>query len=60
MIDGLEWATSGDIFIAGKRSTICRAERNVAMAFQFYRFIKLSVEDNLALSLHAEKLGQAR
>ena len=37
MIAGLEWATSGDIMIAGKRvNDLPARERNVAMAFQFY------------------------
>ena len=37
MIAGLEWATSGDIMIAGKRvNDLPARDRNVAMAFQFY------------------------
>jgi multiple sugar transport system ATP-binding protein len=61
MIAGLEWATSGDIFIAGKRvNDLPARERNVAMAFQFYAlYPSLSVEDNLAYPLHAENLGKA-
>ena len=61
MIAGLEWATSGDIMIAGKRvNELPARERNVAMAFQFYAlYPSLSVEDNLAYPLHAEKLGKA-
>jgi len=61
MIAGLEWATSGDILIAGKRvNDLPARERNVAMAFQFYAlYPSLSVEDNLAYPLHAENLGKA-
>jgi ABC-type sugar transport system ATPase subunit len=61
MIAGLEWATSGDITIAGRRvNDLPTRERNVAMAFQFYAlYPSLSVEDNLAYPLHAEKLSKA-
>jgi multiple sugar transport system ATP-binding protein len=61
MIAGLEWATSGDITIAGKRvNDLPARERNVAMAFQFYAlYPSLTVEENLAYPLHAEKLSQA-
>jgi ABC-type sugar transport system ATPase subunit len=60
MIAGLESATSGDIMIAGKRvNDLPARERNVAMAFQFYAlYPSLSVEDNLAYPLHAEKLNK--
>jgi multiple sugar transport system ATP-binding protein len=61
MIAGLEWATSGDITIAGKRvNDLPARDRNVAMAFQFYAlYPSLSVEDNLAYPLHAENLSKA-
>jgi multiple sugar transport system ATP-binding protein len=61
MIAGLEWATSGDVMIAGKRvNDLPARERNVAMAFQFYAlYPSLSVEDNLAYPLHAENLSKA-
>jgi multiple sugar transport system ATP-binding protein len=61
MIAGLEWATSGDIMIAGKRvNDLPARERNVAMTFQFYAlYPSLSVEENLAYPLHAENLSQA-
>ena len=61
MIAGLEWATSGDIMIAGKRvNDLPARERNVAMAFQFYAlYPSLSVEDNLAYPLHAENLSKS-
>src|SRR5208282_1423324 len=58
---GWEWATSGDIMIAGKRvNDLPARERDVAMAFQFYAlYPSLSVEDNLAYPLHAENLSKA-
>jgi len=61
MIAGLEWATSGDIWIGGARVNDRPArERNVAMTFQFYAlYPSLSVEDNLAYPLHAENLSRA-
>ena len=61
MIAGLEWATSGDIMIAGKRvNDLPARERNVAMTFQFYAlYPSLSVEDNLVYPLHAEHLSKA-
>jgi multiple sugar transport system ATP-binding protein len=61
MIAGLEWATSGDIMIAGKRvNDLPARERNVAMAFQFYAlYPSLSVAENLAYPLHAENLSKA-
>ena len=61
MIAGLEWATSGDIMIAGKRvNDLPARDRNVAMTFQFYAlYPSLTVEDNLAYPLHAEKMSRA-
>ena len=60
MIAGLEWATSGDIWIGDKRVNDLPARgRNVAMTFQFYAlYPSLPVEDNLAYPLHAEKLSK--
>lgn len=60
MIAGLESATSGDILLAGKRvNDLPARDRNVAMAFQFYAlYPSLSVEENLAYPLHAEKLDK--
>ena len=54
----MEWATSGDIMMPAKRvNDLPARERNVAMAFQFYAlYPSLSVEENLAYPLHAEKL----
>ena len=60
MIAGLEWATSGDIWIGDKRvNDLPARDRNVAMTFQFYAlYPSLSVEDNLAYPLHAENLSK--
>jgi ABC-type sugar transport system ATPase subunit len=61
MIAGLEWATRGDILIAGQRVNDQPArERNVAMVFQFYAlYPSLTVEENLAYPLHADRLSKA-
>ena len=61
MIAGLEWATSGDIWIGGKRvNDLPARDRNVAMTFQFYAlYPNLPVEDNLAYPLFAENLSKA-
>jgi multiple sugar transport system ATP-binding protein len=60
MIAGLEWATSGDILIAGRRVNDLPARaRNVAMTFQFYAlYPSLTVAENLAYPLHADRLGK--
>src|SRR3954470_22264360 len=57
MIAGLEWATTGDILIAGRRVNDLPARaRNVAMAFQFYAlYPSLTVAENLAYPLHADR-----
>jgi ABC-type sugar transport system ATPase subunit len=62
MIAGLDFASEGDILIAGKRVNHLPArERNVAMAFQFYAlYPSLTVEENLAYPLHAERMDRAR
>lgn len=61
MIAGLEWATSGDIWIGGKRvNNLPARDRNVAMTFQFYAlYPSLPVDDNLAYPLFAENLSRA-
>jgi ABC-type sugar transport system ATPase subunit len=61
MIAGLEWATSGDVMLAGRRvNDLAARERNVAMSFQFYAlYPSLNVEENLAFPLHAEGLSAA-
>jgi multiple sugar transport system ATP-binding protein len=61
MIAGLESATSGEIMIAGKRvNDLPTRARNVAMTFQFYAlYPSLTVEENLAYPLHADRLSKA-
>ena len=62
MIAGLEWATSGDIVLGGQVvNDLATRERNIAMAFQFYAlYPNLTVAENLAYPLHAERRGAAR
>ena len=62
MIAGLEWASGGDIMLGGQRvNELATRQRNVAMAFQFYAlYPNLTVAENLAYPLHAEKLDRAR
>ncbi len=59
MVAGLETATEGDIMLGARRvNELAPRERNVAMSFQFYAlYPSLSVAENLAYPLHAEKLS---
>ena len=61
MVAGLEFATGGDILIAGRRvNDLPARERNVAMTFQFYAlYPSLTVEENLAYPLHADRLSRS-
>ncbi len=61
MVAGLETATAGDVVIGGERvNHLTAAQRNVAMAFQFYAlYPSLTVADNLAYPLHAEPIAEA-
>ncbi len=61
MIAGLEDATDGAIFITGTRvNDLAPAQRDIAMVFQFYAlYPSLTVAENLAFPLHAEKIGKA-
>lgn len=61
MIAGLEWASDGDILIAGNRvNELAARDRNVAMSFQFYAlYPNLTVKENLAYPLYAEGLNTA-
>lgn len=61
MVAGLETATEGDIILGGQRVNELQArQRNVAMAFQFYAlYPSLTVAENLAYPLHAEKISRA-
>ncbi len=60
MIAGLEWATGGDILIAGRRvNDLAARERNVAMAFQFYAlYPSLTVRGQSRLSAACGKAEQ--
>ena len=62
MIAGLEWATGGEIRLAGQVvNHLAARERNVAMSFQFYAlYPSLSVAENLAYPLYAEGLSAAQ
>ena len=61
MIAGLESATAGEIWLAGRRvNELGARQRNVAMTFQFYAlYPSLTVRENLAYPLHAERVGSA-
>ena len=61
MVAGLEYATGGDVYLGDKRvNDLAPRERNVAMSFQFYAlYPSLSVAENLAYPLHAEKMTKA-
>ena len=61
MIAGLEFASEGEVLLDGKNvSDMAPRDRNVAMSFQFYAlYPSLSVAENLAYPLYAEKLGKA-
>jgi multiple sugar transport system ATP-binding protein len=61
MIAGLEYASEGQIRLAGRAVDHLPARaRNVAMAFQFYAlYPNLTVRENLAYPLHAERAGRA-
>ena len=60
MIAGLEDATAGDIYITGQRvNDLAPRDRDIAMVFQFYAlYPSLTVSENLAFPLHAEKITQ--
>lgn len=59
MIAGLEFATSGTVYLADQRvNDLSPSQRNVAMVFQFYAlYPSITVAENLAYPLHAEKLS---
>ncbi len=61
MVAGLEYATEGDVLLHGTRvNDLAPRDRNVAMSFQFYAlYPSLSVADNLAFPLHADRLSKA-
>ncbi|MEM8729573.1 MAG: ABC transporter ATP-binding protein [Pseudomonadota bacterium] len=61
MVAGLEFASEGDVMLSGARvNDLAPRDRNVAMSFQFYAlYPSLSVAENLAYPLHAERLSGA-
>jgi ABC-type sugar transport system ATPase subunit len=61
MIAGLEYPTSGDVHIGGRRvNHLAPRDRDVAMVFQFYAlYPTLTVAENLAYPLHAERMSTA-
>jgi multiple sugar transport system ATP-binding protein len=61
MVAGLEDISDGEIRIGGKRvNDISTANRNIAMAFQFYALYPgITVAENLAYPLHAEKVSKS-
>jgi ABC-type sugar transport system ATPase subunit len=61
MIAGLESASEGDVIVAGRRVNEEKpSQRNIAMVFQFYAlYPSLTVRQNLAFPLHAERIGAA-
>ena len=61
MVAGLEYANGGEIMLSGQRvNDLAPRARNVAMSFQFYALYPgLSVAENLAFPLHAEKLSRS-
>ena len=58
MIAGLEWITSGDLYMGGKRvNTIDPGERGVAMVFQNYAlYPHMTVEDNILFGMRVAKV----
>ena len=61
MIAGLEAVTAGEVRLGGAQVTrLAPRARNVAMVFQFYAlYPTLTVAENIAYPLHAERLSQA-
>ncbi|KAA1044121.1 ATP-binding cassette domain-containing protein, partial [Pseudocitrobacter sp. 73] len=60
MVAGLERATSGDIWIDGKRVTEMEPkDRGIAMVFQNYAlYPHMSVEENMAWGLKIRGMGK--
>ncbi len=59
IVAGLEAASDGDVFIAGKRmNDLTPAQRDIAMVFQFYAlYPSLTVAENVAFPLYYERLS---
>ena len=62
LIAGLDWATAGQIWIAGRDVTRCEPiDRNVAMVFQSYAlYPHMSVAQNMGFALGANGLPAAQ
>ena len=61
IIAGLEQASAGDVYIAGRRmNDLPPAKRDIAMVFQFYAlYPSLTIAENIAFPLHSERLSAA-
>ncbi len=61
IVAGLEAASGGEVFIAGRRvNDLSPAERDIAMVFQFYAlYPSLTVGENIAFPLYYERLSSA-
>lgn len=61
MIAGLERPSSGDVMLGDRRvNNLTPEQRDIAMVFQFYAlYPALTVAENLAFPLHAERLSRA-
>jgi multiple sugar transport system ATP-binding protein len=61
IVAGLEAASDGDVFIAGKRmNDLSPPERDIAMVFQFYAlYPSLTVRENIAFPLYHERISAA-
>lgn len=61
IVAGLEAASDGDVFIAGKRmNDLSPSERDIAMVFQFYAlYPSLTVAENIAFPLYYERTSSA-
>jgi ABC-type sugar transport system ATPase subunit len=61
IVAGLEAASNGEVFIAGKRmNDLSPRERDIAMVFQFYAlYPSLTVGENMAFPLHYERISAA-
>ncbi|HET7715295.1 MAG TPA: ABC transporter ATP-binding protein [Bauldia sp.] len=61
IVAGLEEASDGDVFVAGKRmNDLSPSQRDIAMVFQFYAlYPSLTVAENIAFPLYHERTSSA-
>ncbi len=61
IIAGLEQASAGDVYVAGRRmNDLAPADRDIAMVFQFYAlYPSLTVAENIAFPLYYERSSAA-